>query len=133
MKRLMREKPGGVELSSLNYKYEHRVGYLVAIEIDDVNRIGLDVLKDACGFELTYKTNENSCWMFKDARCLLLDEEVGDVKGLLLSMEAKVYVLYTHTHAEFDSILLTCGFINFQNPVLGSKNQTALPRCVYGS
>jgi len=90
MKIHMREKPGGVELSSLNYKYEHHLGYFVAIEKGDIDRFGLDLLKDACELELVYRTNEDSCWMFKDARCNKLDTDLGDVKGTLLSMEMKV-------------------------------------------
>ena len=88
MRSMISTKPAGVELSSMEFRYETNIGFLVYVEESDVSRYGLDKLKDA-GFEF-HHINGFGHQMFKNEKCRELDHEIGDVHGSLVNLESKV-------------------------------------------
>ncbi len=87
MRRMIDEKPSGIELASMVFHFESNIGYTVHIEDSDVDRFGLERLKNA-GFEFHHSNGHEQ--LFKNKKCRELDDEVGDIRGSLVSLETKV-------------------------------------------
>lgn len=86
MERIM-SNPGGIQLSALLFTYQPQIGYLVLLEHGDVGRLGLARLKDA-GFEYMFSSPAEGTF-FKNQQCQTLDEDLGDIHGTILDLQAK--------------------------------------------
>lgn len=88
MKSIMENPSDGISLNRLSFTYLPNIGFLATLDHSDVERIGLKDLECA-GYELMFSSKEQGQF-FKSAKCRELDEKIGDARGSLIDLEAKV-------------------------------------------
>lgn len=76
-------------LESLQFTYQPQIGYLVVLSEKSCDAIGFERL-EGFGFSFVFSSADEG-FHFKNDRCRELDEELGDIHGAILDLEAKAY------------------------------------------
>eukprot|EP00737_Agarophyton_chilense_P002006 gb/GEZJ01002269.1/.p1 GENE.gb/GEZJ01002269.1/~~gb/GEZJ01002269.1/.p1 ORF type:complete len:544 (-),score=78.86 gb/GEZJ01002269.1/:10007-11638(-) len=82
----MTESSSSLHVKSFNFKYQTQIGFLIAIPDDECEDIGVERLEEE-GMSFMFKSGDDG-YHFKNQKCHDLDEEIGDVHGAILELEA---------------------------------------------
>lgn len=78
-----------LHLNSLYFTYNPQIGYLVVLTENDCDRIGIECL-EMHGMSFIFRSSEHE-YHFKTERCRQLDDELGDIHGAIVDLEAKAF------------------------------------------
>lgn len=76
-------------LNSLWFTYQPQIGYLVLLSEGDVDSMGIETLEQH-GMSFVYSSPDQG-YHFKNDRCRQLDDDLGDIYGAIMDLEAKAY------------------------------------------
>eukprot|EP00178_Gracilaria_changii_P024638 TRINITY_DN743_c0_g4_i1.p1 TRINITY_DN743_c0_g4~~TRINITY_DN743_c0_g4_i1.p1 ORF type:complete len:726 (-),score=78.13 TRINITY_DN743_c0_g4_i1:4338-6515(-) len=82
----MAESNQSLQIKSFNFKYQTQIGFLIAIPDQECEEIGIDRLEEH-GMSFMFKSDHDG-FHFKNQKCHDLDEEIGDIHGTILELEA---------------------------------------------
>lgn len=75
--------------TSLYFTYQPQIGYLIVLSEGDVDRIGIETLENN-GMSFVFASPEQG-FHFKNDRCRKLDDDMGDLHGAIIDLEAQAY------------------------------------------
>lgn len=76
-------------LNSLYFTYNPQIGYLIVLTESDCDQVGIENLK-MHGMSFIF-SSPNQEYHFKNERCRQLDDELGDIHGAIIDLEAKAF------------------------------------------
>lgn len=82
-------KEGCPSVTSLQVVYVPQVGFLAVLREEDVDGVGVETWEKH-GLRFVFHSKESG-YHFRNERCRVLDEEIGDIHGAILDLESKAY------------------------------------------